>query len=344
MTRTRRGASGLRVADRLRVERSRGPTAAVPPEPVLSPPAAPSYATAAASPATRSSGHSLVFKSGDDVFAKGRLSDMAQAAQFNFRSADRERVLLTSNRVAVDMPVGATGRVSDAVHAAKHNAELHGKVELLVSALRAAHGRATQQVQWPGCTIPPTAALAPIPSASTFDLPPPPKQHKAGVKSGGRGPGKGSGGSSSGSESDSNGWRRSNDSGAGWSRQGGRPRDASSDRRQAGGHQRGGGSDQRQRGRAPAAAATSDMILFWKIPSPFRQWTPSTFVVDGVYYLCAEQFFAAEKACFFGDTHILQCIMRVSDPSLHNKYGREVSGFDQTLWEQERENIVLTGS
>lgn len=26
------------------------------------------------------------------------------------------------------------------------------------------------------------------------------------------------------------------------------------------------------------------------------------------------------------------------------KYGREVRGFDQTLWEQERDNIVLTGS
>ncbi|CBJ33341.1 expressed unknown protein [Ectocarpus siliculosus] len=64
-------------------------------------------------------------------------------------------------------------------------------------------------------------------------------------------------GTSFGGEGDSNGWRRSNDSGAGRSRQGGRPRDASSDRRQAGGHQRGGGSDQRQRGRAPAAAASS---------------------------------------------------------------------------------------
>ncbi|CAB1096361.1 unnamed protein product [Ectocarpus sp. CCAP 1310/34] len=225
-----------RVADGLRVERSRGPAAAIPPEPVSSPPAAPSYATAAASPATRSSGHSLVFKNGDDLFAKGRLSDTVQAAQFNFRSADRERVLLTATRVAVDVPVGAT--VSDAVHAAKHNAELHGKVELLVSALRAAHGRVTQQVQWLGCTIPSAAALAPVPSATTFDLPPPPKQHKAGAKSGGRGPGKGSGGSSSGGENDSNGWCRSNDSGAGRCHQGGRPRDASSDRRQAGGHQR----------------------------------------------------------------------------------------------------------
>ncbi|CAN0524178.1 unnamed protein product [Ectocarpus sp. 12 AP-2014] len=180
---------------------------------------------------------------------------MAQSAQFNFRSADRERVLLTATREAVDMPVGVT--VSDAVHAAQHNMELHGKVELLVSALRAAHGRATQPVQWPGCTIPSAAALAPVPSANTFDLPPPPKQHKAGAKSGGRGPGKGPGGRSSGADSDSNGWRRSNDSGAGRNRQGGRPRDTSSDRRQAGGHQRGGGSDQRQRGRASAAAASS---------------------------------------------------------------------------------------
>ncbi|CAB1117590.1 unnamed protein product [Ectocarpus sp. CCAP 1310/34] len=88
---------------------------------------------------------------------------------------------------------------------------------------------------------------------------------------------------------------------------------------------------------------TPDMVFFWKPPSPFSQWTPSTFTVDGVVYSCAEQFFAAEKARLFRDRCALQNIMRVSDPALHIKFGREVRGFDQSLWEQERENIVLTG-
>ena len=36
--------------------------------------------------------------------------------------------------------------------------------------------------------------------------------------------------------------------------------------------------------------------------------------------------------------------MRVSDPKLHKQYGREVQSFDATVWEHERENMVLVGS
>ncbi|CAB1104650.1 unnamed protein product [Ectocarpus sp. CCAP 1310/34] len=89
---------------------------------------------------------------------------------------------------------------------------------------------------------------------------------------------------------------------------------------------------------------TPDMVFFWQPPSPFSQWTPSTFVVDGVVYSCAEQFFAAEKARLFKDHSALQNIMRVSNPALHKKFGRGVCGFDPSLWEHERENIVLTAS
>ncbi|CAB1119198.1 unnamed protein product [Ectocarpus sp. CCAP 1310/34] len=89
---------------------------------------------------------------------------------------------------------------------------------------------------------------------------------------------------------------------------------------------------------------TPDMVFFRKPPSPFSQWAPSTFTVDGVAYSCAEQFFAAEKARLFGDRCALQNITRVSDPALHKNFGREVRGFDQSLWEQECENVVLTGS
>ncbi|CAB1105621.1 unnamed protein product [Ectocarpus sp. CCAP 1310/34] len=67
-----------------------------------------------------------------------------------------------------------------------------------------------------------------------------------------------------------------------------------------------------------------DMVFFWKPPSPFSRWTPSTFTVDGVVYSCAEQFFAAKKARLFGDRCALQNIMRVSDPDLHKNFGREL--------------------
>ena len=89
---------------------------------------------------------------------------------------------------------------------------------------------------------------------------------------------------------------------------------------------------------------TPSVVLFWQPPSCFSQWTPSRFTIDGTSYLCAEQYFAAEKSHLFGDYHVLQNIMRVSDPKLDKQYGREVRNFDAVVWEHERENIVLVGS
>ena len=66
---------------------------------------------------------------------------------------------------------------------------------------------------------------------------------------------------------------------------------------------------------------TPTIVFFWQPPSCFSQWTPSRFTVDGTSYLCAEQFFAAEKSRLFSDHLALQKIMRVSDPKLHKQYG-----------------------
>ena len=45
--------------------------------------------------------------------------------------------------------------------------------------------------------------------------------------------------------------------------------------------------------------STDNVVLFWQPPSYFSQWSPSSFVVDGVSYSCTEQFMMAEKARFF---------------------------------------------
>ena len=36
--------------------------------------------------------------------------------------------------------------------------------------------------------------------------------------------------------------------------------------------------------------STDNMVLFWQPPPYFSQWSPSSFVVDGLSYSCAEQF------------------------------------------------------
>ena len=73
---------------------------------------------------------------------------------------------------------------------------------------------------------------------------------------------------------------------------------------------------------------TPAVVILWQPPSCFSQWTPSRFTMDGCSYLCAEQYFAAEKSRLCGDYHALQNIMRVSDPKLHKQYEREVRNFD----------------
>ena len=36
--------------------------------------------------------------------------------------------------------------------------------------------------------------------------------------------------------------------------------------------------------------------------------------------------------------------MRVSNPTLHKQYGRQIRNFDAVVWEREQESIVLVGS
>ena len=44
---------------------------------------------------------------------------------------------------------------------------------------------------------------------------------------------------------------------------------------------------------------TDKVALFWQPPSYVSQWSPSSFVVDGVSYFRAEQYMMAEKARLF---------------------------------------------
>lgn len=89
---------------------------------------------------------------------------------------------------------------------------------------------------------------------------------------------------------------------------------------------------------------TPQMVLFWKPPSPFDQWTKALFSIDGVGYVCAEQFMMAEKARLFQDFKIERQIMSTDDPRRHQQLGKQVAGFDKQVWERERYGIVLKGN
>lgn len=86
---------------------------------------------------------------------------------------------------------------------------------------------------------------------------------------------------------------------------------------------------------------TPDMVLFWKPPAVFCQWTKSIFEMDRTTYCCAEQFMMAEKARVFRDRVTESAILATEDPAEHQKLGRQVRGFSAYRWEQVRFDIVV---
>jgi ribA/ribD-fused uncharacterized protein len=89
---------------------------------------------------------------------------------------------------------------------------------------------------------------------------------------------------------------------------------------------------------------TERFTFFWRDDSPFSQWYPCAFTVEGVRYTCAEQYMMAGKARLFGDTHVLEQLLRSSHPKQQKALGRKVAPFDAARWEQERERIVHEGN
>lgn len=74
------------------------------------------------------------------------------------------------------------------------------------------------------------------------------------------------------------------------------------------------------------------------------QWYPSTFIVDGITYNCAEQYMMAEKARTFLDEETLAEILAASEPDVIKKLGRKVANFDATIWDEKCIEAVYKGN
>jgi len=84
--------------------------------------------------------------------------------------------------------------------------------------------------------------------------------------------------------------------------------------------------------------------FFFTEKSPFSQWYPCAFVVDGVTFTCAEQFMMHGKAILFGDLDIARQILAAGHPKQHKALGRKVKNFDDAIWKAKRLEIVKAGS
>ena len=77
----------------------------------------------------------------------------------------------------------------------------------------------------------------------------------------------------------------------------------------------------------------------------FSQWyMAAPFEVDGTLYSCMEQFMMAKKAELFGDDKAHAAIMESPLPKNMKQLGRKVRLFDESVWEQQRLDIVIRGN
>lgn len=74
------------------------------------------------------------------------------------------------------------------------------------------------------------------------------------------------------------------------------------------------------------------------------QWWPSPFSIDGRIFATAEHWMMWSKAILFDDADTAHSIINAGHPHQAKTFGRQVRGFDQTVWDAERYKIVVDGN
>lgn len=84
-------------------------------------------------------------------------------------------------------------------------------------------------------------------------------------------------------------------------------------------------------------------VFFWEIASPFSNWHPSKFEIDGKKFENTEQYMMWSKSVVMNDFETAEKIMDTSDPRTIKKLGRKVKNFNAELWDKLRFDIVYNG-
>lgn len=85
------------------------------------------------------------------------------------------------------------------------------------------------------------------------------------------------------------------------------------------------------------------MTLFFGAEDALSNWHRCHFDFRGVQFTCVEQFMMYAKAMLFDDRPTAEAILAAPDPRSQKKLGREVKGFQETVWVEKRESIVTVG-
>ena len=102
----------------------------------------------------------------------------------------------------------------------------------------------------------------------------------------------------------------------------------------------------------PHGSPPAKYLFFWGHRKPrsgvsascLSQWWEAPFTVDGATYRTAEHYMMAGKARLFGDSGTERRILEAEHPGEAKTLGREVSGFEQAVWEDARYGIVVEGN
>jgi len=78
--------------------------------------------------------------------------------------------------------------------------------------------------------------------------------------------------------------------------------------------------------------------------SCLSQWYSINFKINGIKYYSAEHYMMAEKAKLFKDDMNYEKILSSKSPGQAKQYGREVRGFDEKIWKENRFKIVINGN
>lgn len=80
-------------------------------------------------------------------------------------------------------------------------------------------------------------------------------------------------------------------------------------------------------------------VLFWR-SGAYSNFYPCIFELDGHVFPSSEHALMHCKAMLFGDTVSADKILQAKNPMAAKQLGRKVSGFEEEVWKQHREQIM----
>lgn len=84
--------------------------------------------------------------------------------------------------------------------------------------------------------------------------------------------------------------------------------------------------------------------FFYETKNCFSQWYKCEFEFGGTQFSSAEQFMMHEKALLFNDQNSAEMILETNNPREHKEIGRNVKGFDNSIWVKNSVDIVYEGN